>query len=170
MSFTETAALLGNLGEFFGSIAVLATLLYLVIQIRGSRAEAEAGIFTANQSNQVSVEAELLKHAELWVAADSGAELSDAEAFRIDRLIRLRSSAGFFGYRRTMALRTGRQKIHAVNLAIFLCQHPGAFKRWLAIQEQERRARIAAGWTADVGFEQAVVDAANAMAPVFEPD
>ena len=34
MTFTEIAQLLGNFGEFFGAIAVVATLGYLAIQIR----------------------------------------------------------------------------------------------------------------------------------------
>ena len=34
MSFTELSEVLGNLGEFFGSIAVLITLVYLAVQVR----------------------------------------------------------------------------------------------------------------------------------------
>ena len=39
MDHQTFAALLGNYGEFFGSLAVLATLLILVFQIRGARTE-----------------------------------------------------------------------------------------------------------------------------------
>jgi len=34
MSLMDTAQLLGNLGEFFGSIVVVATLIYLAIQVK----------------------------------------------------------------------------------------------------------------------------------------
>jgi hypothetical protein len=37
MDLQGTAQLLGNLGEFFGAIAVLATLIYLAIQIRQNK-------------------------------------------------------------------------------------------------------------------------------------
>ena len=37
MTFTELSAILGNLGEFFGSIAVIVTLIYLAVQVRYSR-------------------------------------------------------------------------------------------------------------------------------------
>ena len=37
MSFIEITAVLGNLGEFIGSIAVLATLIYLAVQVKYSR-------------------------------------------------------------------------------------------------------------------------------------
>ena len=37
MSFVELSAVLGNVGEFLGSIAVLVTLIYLAVQVRHSR-------------------------------------------------------------------------------------------------------------------------------------
>ncbi len=37
MTFTELSQLLGNLGEFIGAIAVVATLVYLAIQVRHSK-------------------------------------------------------------------------------------------------------------------------------------
>ena len=37
MSFLELSAVLGNVGEFLGSIAVLVTLIYLAVQVRHSR-------------------------------------------------------------------------------------------------------------------------------------
>ena len=37
MSISETAELLGNFGDFFGSIAVLATLIYLAVQVRQAK-------------------------------------------------------------------------------------------------------------------------------------
>jgi hypothetical protein len=45
----ETVQLLGNIGEFLGSIGVFATLLYLAVQIRESR---KAATFTAVQANR----------------------------------------------------------------------------------------------------------------------
>lgn len=37
MTFIELSEVLGNLGEFVGSIAVLATLIYLAVQVRHSK-------------------------------------------------------------------------------------------------------------------------------------
>ena len=52
MTIMEMAQLLGNLGEFFGSIAVVATLVYLAIQIRHSSRQTETQI-EQSQSPQV---------------------------------------------------------------------------------------------------------------------
>lgn len=43
MNLMDVAQLLGNFGEFFGAIAVVATLAYLAIQIRNQNREARAG-------------------------------------------------------------------------------------------------------------------------------
>jgi hypothetical protein len=42
MDFMSTAQLLGNFGEFVGAIAVVATLGYLAVQVRHSRASTDA--------------------------------------------------------------------------------------------------------------------------------
>ena len=47
MTLMETAQLLGNVGEFVGSIAVVATLAYLAIQVRNSTVQARASAYQA---------------------------------------------------------------------------------------------------------------------------
>ncbi len=46
MTLTDTAQLMGNFGEFFGAIAVVATLVYLVVQIKQA---SRATIFSSEQ-------------------------------------------------------------------------------------------------------------------------
>ena len=46
MTLTDTAQLMGNFGEFFGAIAVVATLGYLVMQIREA---SRATMFSSEQ-------------------------------------------------------------------------------------------------------------------------
>ena len=45
MTLLDTAQLLGNFGEFFGAVAVVATLAYLALQIRQSNKIAQADAF-----------------------------------------------------------------------------------------------------------------------------
>lgn len=42
MTLTETAKLLGNFGEFLGSIGVIVTLIYLAVQIRSNTSATRA--------------------------------------------------------------------------------------------------------------------------------
>ena len=39
MDLMSTAELLGNIGEFLGAIAVVATLIYLTVQVKHTRSE-----------------------------------------------------------------------------------------------------------------------------------
>ena len=45
MTWTETTEIMGNLGEFVGSIAVVVTLIYLVVQIRQNTKEIRHSAF-----------------------------------------------------------------------------------------------------------------------------
>ena len=50
MTLMETAQVLGNFGEFVGAIAVVATLLYLAVQVRHSKEALDANTRTAKAS------------------------------------------------------------------------------------------------------------------------
>ena len=64
MTLTDTAQLMGNFGEFFGAIAVVATLVYLVVQIK------QASRATMFSSEQRRLEA--IQNLLLMPAHDSG--------------------------------------------------------------------------------------------------
>ena len=59
MSFVELSAVLGNWGEFVGSIGVVATLAYLAVQIRQSNAQQKLEELTSVQHGQNAVVAQL---------------------------------------------------------------------------------------------------------------
>jgi hypothetical protein len=50
MSLVESTQVLGNIGEFVGAIAVVATLIYLAIQVRQSKAALDANTNIAKAS------------------------------------------------------------------------------------------------------------------------
>ena len=54
MTFTELSQLLGNLGEFIGAIAVVATLVYLAIQVRHSKEAMEANTRSLEESRKLA--------------------------------------------------------------------------------------------------------------------
>ena len=49
----ETIQMLGNLGEFVGAIAVVATLVYLAIQVRHSKEAMEANTRSMDESRSL---------------------------------------------------------------------------------------------------------------------
>ncbi len=54
MDLQATAQLLGNLGEFFGSIAVFMTLAYLAIQVRQARNAANYAAIQENRAQRIA--------------------------------------------------------------------------------------------------------------------
>jgi len=163
MDLMSTAQLLGNLGEFLGSVAVVVTLLYLAVQVRNARADADANAFNATSSNSRDVQALFLTHAELWTRANAGEPLNEHESFVFDSLTELRANHAFFAYRRSAALGNGREGIHAVNLAIFFHEHPIAGARWLAREKFRMSLREVAGWAYQPDFVENVERALGSL-------
>jgi hypothetical protein len=155
------AQLLGSYGEFIGAIAVVATLVYLAIQIRTARADVDANSFNSTSNNLISVETAFLQEAEIWTKANEGKELTAGEEFTFNTLLDIRFNHAFFAYRRSMALKNGREKIHAINFAIFLSEFPIAYERWLSNEKNKIAHRAAAGWDPQAG---SFVDTVERMA------
>ena len=146
MDHQAFAQMLGSYGEFVGAIAVVATLMYLAVQVRTARADADANSFNSTSNNSISVETAFLREAKIWTEANEGKELTREEEFTFNTLIELRHNHAFFAYRRSMALKNGRESIHAINFAIFMLEFPVAHERWLKNERIKMAQRAAAGW------------------------
>jgi hypothetical protein len=55
MTLLETAQLLGNFGEFFGAIAVVATLVFLTVQVKHSKTSVEANTKALDESRRLAL-------------------------------------------------------------------------------------------------------------------
>ena len=55
MSFVELSAVLGNWGEFVGSIAVVATLAYLTVQVRYTKQELSRSVGQERASASINL-------------------------------------------------------------------------------------------------------------------
>ncbi|MEM7363840.1 MAG: hypothetical protein AAF525_07430 [Pseudomonadota bacterium] len=55
MSWLEITALLGNLGEFVGALAVVATLIYLAIQVRYAKASLDANTAALEEDRRLAL-------------------------------------------------------------------------------------------------------------------
>ena len=146
MDHQAFAQMLGSYGELVGAIAVVATLMYVAVQVRTARADADASTFNSTSNNSISVETAFLREAKIWTEANEGKELTREEEFTFNTLIELRHNHAFFAYRRSMALKNGRESIHAINFAIFMLEFPVAYEGWLKNQRIKIGKRAAAGW------------------------
>jgi hypothetical protein len=161
MDHQAFAQLLGSYGEFVGAIAVVATLMYLAVQIRTARADADTSSYSTTSNNLISIETAFLQEAEVWTKANEGKELTTEEEFAFNTLIDLRHHNAFFGYRRSVALKNGRERIHAINLAIFLADFPIAYEKWLKNESIRADQRATAGW--ELGYRSFIDAVESAM-------
>jgi hypothetical protein len=100
----ETIHLLGSLGEFIGAIAVVATLVYLAIQVRHGSVLLEANKVSMDENARLARAAAVDRYsdavsrwrgriiesqelANLWNAAIRGDDLDDASQLRFDNLV-----------------------------------------------------------------------------------
>ncbi len=129
MDHQTFAQLLGNYGEFVGSIAVVATLLYFSLQIRSMR----EGTYYQAIANTQSEETELRKlgaeHADTIVKANSELELSHAEQYIVQNVYRAHASYSFHYH--LLEMRSGSpQHIRAMTFARILIENPAFLKHF----------------------------------------
>ncbi len=86
MDHQAFAAMLGNYGEFLGSVAVLATLLYLAAQIRQNSALAKAELETKGLEAYSRARSLTSQHPEVFAKVRAGGELSDVDIVIRDNL------------------------------------------------------------------------------------
>jgi len=94
MDHQAFAQLLGNYGEFVGAIAVVATLVYLAVQVRHSKESLEANTAAwAGQTRQAAMEktiAELLQLTampDISIALSGAKPLTDREHVQLDSFL-----------------------------------------------------------------------------------
>ena len=92
MTLMESAQLLGNFGEFFGAIAVLVTLIYLVAQIRQNTASVVTATYESMMAGITDINLVVAGNPEVASILNRGSRdprsLDDEEAYRYTFLMR----------------------------------------------------------------------------------
>ena len=132
--------------ETIGVFAIVASLIFVGLQMRQSQEIAIAETFLSITSGEIDLYEVTNRHAELWEKANGGAELSDAEALIFRNLV---TSIDRLAHRSNRQLRrlghTGASRDQTADLASFLYQNPAARKVWVSLWETRIRHRIAIG-------------------------
>ncbi len=88
MDFVDTTQVLGNLGEFFGAIAVFATLAYLAVQIRQNTIVQRATAYDSSIRNITDVRQAIFESSE--VSAIYARGRNDPSGLAEEELVRYR--------------------------------------------------------------------------------
>lgn len=121
MDHQSIAQLLGNYGEFIGSIAVVATLFYFARQMRGMQLAQYYGLLESTVDGEMALDRMCIENAELIVKGNSGENLSEAEQLKIRGVYHAVQTFHFHGWAREQ--RQGNIDIRAVNFAGYLVRN-----------------------------------------------
>jgi hypothetical protein len=134
MDLMTTAQLLGNLGEFLGSIAVVATLIYLAIQIRHSSRQTETQIeqYQYQQwSNSLQIPAASSQVSDLCVRGQqSRTDLSESERFQFDMFTTLAINAVEHAYRNDSDAHNSPDAETWMAVVRLWIDNPGGMEYW----------------------------------------
>jgi len=161
---------IGAVGEMIGSLAVVATLVYLAVQIRASAVESEATQSSAAAGLIGEVRSRFMEHADVWVKGNAGGELSASERFVFDELVSLKGGHHFFFFNRNAIRGTGREGNHVAELARFFHQYPAAYRSWRSRQQSVQLARRRLGVSAEDAWYRAVSQAVAALEGMEESE
>jgi hypothetical protein len=120
---------IGAIGELLGSIAVIATLLYLVRQLKSSEIATLNSTQSSIQMTRIAVNSHRYEHLELILKANDGEELSRLEEEQLRVLYSNEQQTMFFTFMNFRRLGADGD-IQAFNFARYLYTYPAMIECW----------------------------------------
>ena len=121
-----------DIAEFVGISAIVASLVFVGLQLKQSQEIAIAEAFLSILASEIEATDSINENADLWARANNGAELSAAEQVIFENLVRtLHRTAGIS---RAQLRRLGHDDAadgQLTNFAIFLHENPAARQVWV---------------------------------------
>ncbi len=132
-----------SLAETLGIAAIVASLIFVGLQMRQSQVIAIAETYMSILSSEIEVRNAVSEHAILWSKANSGAELDEAETVIFGNLVANLSSEthrSMNQLRRLDHIGAARSQVH--SFASFLHQNPAARQVWTVQSEIWSKHRL----------------------------
>ena len=131
-----------TLAELVGVLAIVASLLFVALQMRQAQDIAYSELDVSLLSIQAESANLIATNPEIWVKGNSGGELTATESAVFNEIITLLNNRWFIEHRH--AARLGRTDIAEGILhdwSAFLYQNPGARRVWQAREDNLHRFR-----------------------------
>ena len=123
---------LRDLIEVVGLIAIVASLIFVGVELRQSRAIAIGDGNLSNAEIQIETNNAINEHSAIWVGGNSGEDLSVEDAVIFHNLVRNKAIHAFMEYARLDQVEF-YEAAEAINaeFSVFLFENPGARQIWL---------------------------------------
>ena len=120
-----------DIAELIGISAIVASLIFVGLELRQSRDIARGEGALANAANSIEVSNALSAHVQVWIKGRAGGELDEAERVIFRNLVQNENDKNFFNLRRVRLLGDDYAADSIVlNMSRFLIENPGARQVW----------------------------------------
>jgi hypothetical protein len=131
-----------DIAELVGITAIVASLVFVGLQMMQARDIAISDGNLANAANKVERNNAILEHPDVWARGSAGEELNEADAVIFRYLVQNTIDITFFEVVRMRRL--GADNIAeglVADFAAFLLEHPGMRKMWVEEELRTQRYR-----------------------------
>ena len=125
-----------DLIEVIGFVAIVASLIFVGIELRQSRAIAIGDGNLSNAEIQIETNNAINEYSALWIAGNKGETLSEEDTVIFHNLVRNKAIHAFMEYARLDQVEFG-EAAEAINMefSVFLFENPGARQVWVLQEE-----------------------------------
>ena len=124
-----------ELAELVGVLAIVASLVFVGLEMRQSREIAIGEGNLANAAIQMERNNAIIENSDVWVRGNSAEYLNDAESVVFEYLVRNAHIHAFMEHQRLQRLDFGQAATSvAMQFSLFLFQNPGAREVWIRIE------------------------------------
>ncbi|NIU12362.1 MAG: hypothetical protein GWN81_26780 [Phycisphaerae bacterium] len=124
--------------QVIGIFAVVASLIFVGIQLIQSQNIANADRFQQSISARAAINDSISENASIIAKANNGEDLTESEYLKLSRTLDSIWAQGFFG-RQSALLVGGPSQGPEAGLAIFLFENPGVRKIWGEIYKERQQ-------------------------------
>ena len=121
-----------DLIEVIGFVAIVASLIFVGVELRQSRSIAIGDGNLANAAIQIEANNAINEYSAIWVAGNNGEPLSEEDTVVFENLVRNKAIHAFMEYARLDQVEFD-EAAEAINaeFSVFLFENPGARQIWL---------------------------------------
>jgi hypothetical protein len=122
--------------ELIGISAILASLIFVAMQLRQEEELLQVEMRAAMVANTVSINQSIIENADVWVRGNNGEELDPAESVIHARLVNNVNDFMFQNRQTFLGIEPQYEEQILAQFAGFLADNPGAYQAWI---DRERR-------------------------------
>jgi len=125
-------------------VAIVASLVFVGLQLRQSDQIASAEIEAAYGMMSIEIAALISDHSDVWVRGDAQEKLNDADAAVFENLVFAMNDANFTAFQQVMQIRGEEDALNYLHdFSGFLYRHPGVRQVWIEREADLEEYRVA---------------------------